>query len=240
MTRFHWWRTVFWLIPTIAIYTVVLGTLSLGSSLLTRRGYFAHRCARVWSWLILATTGVRVQVRGLERLQPGTTYVFVANHQSIYDIPVIFASLPYQLRIIAKDSLGSFPFLGWHLSRTGHLLVNRRNPDPRAVFNWANGLTAKGLSLIVFPEGTRSADGRVGPFKGGSLYPAVQAGLLIAPISVAGSRHVMKKGRLMTCPGEVELTIHDPIPTVAAAEPNIREVRALAARVREIVAADVR
>ncbi len=240
MKRFHWWRTVFWLIPTIAIYTIVLGTLSLCSSLLTRRGYFAHHCARLWSWLILATTGVRVQVRGLERLQLGQTYVFVSNHQSIYDIPVIFASLPYQLRIIAKDSLGSFPFLGWHLSRTGHLLVNRRHPDARAVFNWANALTANGLSLIVFPEGTRSADGRVGPFKGGSLYPAVQAGLPIVPISVAGSRHVMKKGRLITYPGEVELTVHDPIPTVAAAEPNIREVRALATRVREIVTAAVR
>lgn len=240
MTQFHWWRTVLWLIPTIAIYTVLLGTLSLGSSLFERRGHFAHRCARLWSWLILATTGVRVQVRGLERLQPGTTYVFVANHQSIYDIPVIFASLPYQLRIIAKDSLGRFPFLGWHLSRTGHLLVNRRSRDPRAVFNWANALTANGLSLIVFPEGTRSADGQLGPFKAGSLYPAVQAGLPIVPVSVAGSRHVMKKGRLMTCPGEVELTIHDPIATVAAEEPNVREVRALATRVREIVAADVR
>jgi 1-acyl-sn-glycerol-3-phosphate acyltransferase len=233
---FHWWRTVFWLIPTIAIYTIGLGTLSLGSSLFDRRGYFAHRCARTWSWLILATTGVRVHVRGLERLTPGKTYVFVANHQSIYDIPVIFASLPYQLRIIAKDSLGRFPFLGWHLSRTGHLLVNRRKPDPRAVFNWANALTAKGLSLIVFPEGTRSATGLVASFKGGSLYPAVQAGLPIVPLSVAGSRHVMKKGRLMTCPGEVELTIHDPIATVAAAEPDIRQVRALAAQVRGIIA----
>jgi 1-acyl-sn-glycerol-3-phosphate acyltransferase len=233
---FHWWRTVFWLIPTIAIYTIVLGTASLASSVFESRGYFAHWCARAWSWLILATTGVRVQVRGLDRLESGKTYVFVANHQSIYDIPVIFASLPYQLRIIAKDSLGNFPFLGWHLRRTGHLLVDRRKPDPRAVFNWANSLTSKGLSLIVFPEGTRSADGRLGPFKGGSLYPAVQAGLPIVPISVAGSRHVMMKGRLMTCPGEVALTIHDPIPTVAAAEPDIREVRRLASRVRDIIA----
>ena len=236
ITRFHWWRTVLWLIPTIAIYTIVLGTLSLASSLFEHRGYFAHWCARAWSWLILATTGVRVQVRGLDRLQMGKTYVFVANHQSIYDIPVIFTSLPFQLRIIAKQSLGSFPFLGWHLSRTGHLLVDRRKPDPRAVFNWANGLTSKGLSLIVFPEGTRSATGAVGAFKGGSLYPAVQAGLPIVPITIEGSRHVMRKGRLMTCPGEVGLTIHEPIATVAAAEPNIREVRALAARVRETVA----
>lgn len=223
----------------IAIYTIVLGTLSIGSSLFESRGYFAHRCARLWSWLILKTTGVRVRVAGLERLEPGRTYVFVANHQSIYDIPVIFASLPYQLRIIAKDSLGSFPFLGWHLSRTGHLLVNRRKPDPRGVFNWANALTRKGLSLIVFPEGTRSATGHVGAFKGGSLYPAVQAGLPIVPLSVAGSRHVMRKGRLMTCPGEVDLIVHDPIPTEAAAEPDIRQVRALASRVRAIIAPPV-
>jgi len=233
---FHWWRTVFWLIPTIAIYTIVLGTLSLGSSVVDSRGHFAHWCARTWSWLILATTGVRVEVRGLERLVPAKTYVFVANHQSIYDIPVLFASLPYQLRIIAKDSLGRFPFLGWHLSRTGHLLVNRRKVDPRGVFEWANGLTGKGLSLLVFPEGTRSATGHLGPFKGGSLYPAVQAGLPIVPISVSGSRHVMRKGRLMTCPGDVELVVHEPIATEAAREPDIRAVRALAARVREIIA----
>ena len=225
-----------WLIPAITVYTIVLGTLSIGSSLFERRGYFGHWCARSWSRLILWTTGVRVQVRGLERLQPGATYVFAANHQSIYDIPVLFASLPFQLRIIAKRSLGRFPVLGWHLSRTGHLLVDRRQPDPRAVFAWANALTAKGLSLMVFPEGTRSATGRVAPFKGGSLYPAVQAGLSIVPLSVIGSRHVMRKGQLTTCPGDVELVIHDPIETIAAVEPNIREVRALAARVRAVIA----
>ncbi len=236
---FHWWRTVFWLIPTIAVYTIVLGTLSLGSSVFDSRGYFAHWCARTWSWLILATTGVRVQVRGLERLQVGKTYVFVANHQSIYDIPVIFTALPYQLRIIAKESLGRFPFLGWHLSRTGHLLVDRRKPDPRSVFAWANSLTARGLSLIVFPEGTRSATGLVGPFKGGSLYLAVQAGLPIVPISIAGSRHVMRKGRLMTCPGEVDVFVHQPIPTEGASDPDVRAVRALATHVRDVIAPTV-
>ena len=115
----HWWRTVFYLIPAISIYTIVLGTASLLSSLFDKRGYFAHRCARVWSWLILATTGVSVDVLGLRALEPGRTYVFVSNHQSIYDIPVVFASLPFQLRIIAKESMGQFPFLGWHLRRTG-------------------------------------------------------------------------------------------------------------------------
>ena len=109
---FHWWRTVFYLIPAITVYTIVLGALSIVSSLFDRRGFFAHRCARLWSWLILETTGVRVTVEGLDRIVPGTTYVFVSNHQSIYDTPVVFASLPYQLRIIAKASLARFPVLG--------------------------------------------------------------------------------------------------------------------------------
>ncbi len=91
---YHWWRTVFYLIPAITLYTIVLGAASIVSSLFDRRGYFAHRCARAWSWLILKTTGVRVTIEGLERITPGTTYVFVSNHQSIYDTPVIFASLP--------------------------------------------------------------------------------------------------------------------------------------------------
>jgi 1-acyl-sn-glycerol-3-phosphate acyltransferase len=232
---FHLLRTVFWLIPTIAVYTIVLGMLSIGSSLVESRGYFAHACARAWSWLILATTGVRVTVIGLERLNPKQTYVFAANHQSIYDIPVLFSSLPYQLRIIAKQSLGNFPFLGWHLRRTGHMLVDRKRPDPMRIFRWANSLTSRGLSLIIFPEGTRSLDGRVAPFKGGPFYSAVQAGLPIVPISVIGSRHVMRKGQLTTKPGDVTLVVHDPIPTVAAPEPDMRQVRALAARVREVV-----
>lgn len=224
-----------WLIPTIAVYTIVLGFASVTSSFFDRRGYFAHGCARAWSWLILATTGVEVSVRGLERLVPGKTYVFVANHQSIYDIPCLFWSIPFQLRIIAKDSLGRFPVLGAHLKRTGHLLVDRRKPDRSSVFDWASRLTANGLSLIIFPEGTRSRDGFMGKFKGGSIMLAMQAGLPLVPISVVGSRHVMKKGELTTRPGHVTLVVHEPIETVASEHPSVAEVRELADRVREII-----
>jgi 1-acyl-sn-glycerol-3-phosphate acyltransferase len=238
MPPFHWWRTVFFLIPAIAVYSIVLGTLSIGSSLFQRSGYFAHHCARAWSWLILATTGVDVEVRGLARLTPGRTYIFVSNHQSIYDIPIIFWHLPWQLRIIAKASLGSFPFLGWHLSRTGHLLVDRRRPDPLGILKRWKGLVSRGLSLIVFPEGTRSADGQVGRFKGGSFLLAIQAGLPIVPISVSGSRRVMQKHRLMTCPGHVRLVVHDPVPTEGLEE-TAEAARRLALQVREIVRNDV-
>lgn len=232
---FHLLRTVFWLIPTIAVYTIVLGIASLTSSLFDRRGYFAHNCARAWSWLILATTGVEVTVQGLERIVPGKTYVFVANHQSIYDIPVLFWNIPFQLRIIAKESLGNFPMLGPHLKRTGHMLVDRSKPDRAGIFGWASRLTSNGLSLIVFPEGTRSRDGRMSKFKGGSIMLAMQAGLPIVPISVVGSRHVMKKGELTTRPGHVTLIVHDPIETEANAEPSVEQVRGLADQVRDVI-----
>jgi 1-acyl-sn-glycerol-3-phosphate acyltransferase len=232
---FHWFRTVFWLIPTIAVYTIVLGMASITSSFFDRRGHFAHQCARVWSWLILATTGVEVSVQGLGRLVPGKTYVFVANHQSIYDIPSLFWSIPFQLRIIAKESLGNFPMLGPHLKRTGHMLVDRSKPDRSGIFGWASRLTSNGLSLIVFPEGTRSRTGMMGKFKGGSLMLAMQAGLPIVPISVIGSRHVMKKGELTTRPGRVSVIVHQPIETAANLEPSVGDVRELADRVREVI-----
>lgn len=232
---FHLLRTVFWLIPTIGVYTIVLGIASITSSFFDRRGHFAHRCARAWSWLILATTGVEVTVHGLERLVPGKTYVFVANHQSIYDIPCLFWSIPFQLRIIAKESLGNFPMLGPHLKRTGHMLVDRSKPDRAGIAGWASRLTSNGLSLIVFPEGTRSADGYMRKFKGGSIMLAIQAGLPIVPISVVGSRHVMKKGELTTRPGHVTLIVHDPIETASTTEPSVEDVRQIADRVRDVI-----
>jgi 1-acyl-sn-glycerol-3-phosphate acyltransferase len=232
---YHWWRTVLFLIPAISLYTLVLGVLSIASSFFDRRGFFAHWCARTWSRLILVTTGVRVEVAGLEQLQSDGAYVFVSNHQSIYDIPVLFWSLPFQLRIIAKASLGRFPILGWHLQRTGHMLVDRRHPDRSRIFSWASRLTTNGLCLIVFPEGTRSADGRVGTFKAGSFLVALEAGLPVVPISVVGSRHVMLKGRLATYPGRVRVVVHAPIDTAGL---KGSDPRALADRVRLAIASE--
>ena len=236
---FDWWRTVFFLIPTIAVYTVVLGSVSVVSSLADRTGFFAHRCARAWSWLILATTGVDVRASGIDALTPGRTYIFVSNHQSIYDIPILFETLPYQLRIIAKKSLGRFPFLGWHLQRTGHLLVDRRSPDPRGILRHWTELVSKGLSLIVLPEGTRSTDGRVGRFKAGSFLLAIQAGLPIVPVAVSGSRHVMRKNRLMVKPGKVTVVVRAPIETQRRYEPTVEDAKRLATDVRAQIRAIV-
>ena len=222
---------MFYLIPAVSVYTVVLGAASLASTLFDRSGDFAHRCARAWAWLILRTTGVRVHASGLARIDPSRSYVFAANHQSIYDIPIVFTSLPSQLRIVAKQSLGRVPFLGWHLHMAGHLLVDRQNPGAGIVKKMAR-LAGERHSLIVFPEGTRSVDGGVAPFKGGSFVFALDSGMPIVPISIAGSRHVMKKGRLMVCPGDVSLTVHEPIDTTGIGRGSVRE---LADRVRDIV-----
>jgi 1-acyl-sn-glycerol-3-phosphate acyltransferase len=230
---FHWWRTVFFLIPAIAVYTIVLGTLSIGSTLFDRRGRFAHGCARLWSWLILATTGVNVTRTGLDLVPRGRPYLFISNHQSIYDIPIVFWTLPFDLRIIAKASLGTFPFLGWHLARTGHVLVQRENPRA-STFRQVKNLMLDGHSLIVFPEGTRSRDGRVGPFRTGIFVLAIESGLPVVPIAVRSSRHVMLKGRLMTCPGDVSLQVFEPISTTGLAR---QEAKALAGRVRAIICA---
>jgi 1-acyl-sn-glycerol-3-phosphate acyltransferase len=235
MPPYYWWRTVFFLIPCVAVYTIVFGTISLLSSFFDRKGHFAHWCARMWSRCILATSRVRVVARGLEQLEPGRTYVFVANHQSLFDIPILFWTLPYQLRIIAKDSLGQIPFIGWHLRRTGHMLVDRNRPAPTTILRWASRLTSNGLSLIVFPEGTRSRDGRVARFKGGSFYLALEAGLPVVPLSVIGSRHVMLRGRVTTYPGEVGLIVHEPIDTRGMAGADARE---FGEHVRRIVAPD--
>jgi 1-acyl-sn-glycerol-3-phosphate acyltransferase len=223
---------VFFLIPVIGIYTIVLGTVSLASSIVERRGRLAHRCARTWARLILWTTGVRVRITGLDRARANASYVFVSNHQSIYDIPIVFAALPRDLRIVAKASLGHFPFLGWHLRTAGHLLVDRARPGAGVVKRMRR-LVADGASIIVFPEGTRSVDGAVGRFKGGIFLLAIEARLPIVPVTIDGSRHVMKKGRLMVCPGEVSLTLHDPIPTEGLSRDD---ARVLAERVRSVVA----
>jgi 1-acyl-sn-glycerol-3-phosphate acyltransferase len=236
---YHWWRTVFFLIPAITVYTIVLGALSLISSLVDSRGNLAHGCARLWSRLVLGTTGVRVHVTGLDRVTPGRTYIFVANHQSHYDTPIVFSALPFQLRIIAKKSLARFPVLGWHLKRGGHVFVDRQHPDRAGILRRWRALVADGLSLVTYAEGTRSADGRVAKFKAGSFLLAIEAGLPIVPLSIVGTRRVMPKGRLRAEPADVRLVVHDPIEPPRLEAPTIQDAKLLADRVRAIVAEPV-
>jgi 1-acyl-sn-glycerol-3-phosphate acyltransferase len=228
-TTFHFWNTVLVLIPLVAIFTIVLGAASLAASLFDRTGRASHGCARLWSRLILLVSRTRVVVRGTP--PPRGTYVYTANHQSIYDIPILFWSIRRQMRIIAKASLGRIPFLGWHLRLAGHLLVDRDNPGP-GILKRMRRLVADHASLIVFPEGTRSRDGKVAKFKGGVFLLAIEHQLPIVPVSVTHSRHVMLKDYVTVRPGVVVVTIHPPVSTEGMTRANARE---LSERVKAIV-----
>jgi len=232
---YHWWRTVFYLIPVIAAATIVLGVVSLVAGLFDRTGRAPHRCARWWSRWILWTTGVRVTVSGAPLPPARTSAIYVANHASFYDIPILFSTVPAELRIMAKATLGRVPFIGWHLQRSGHVLVDRARPGA-SIFKKMQKLASQESSAIVFAEGSRTRDGRVGRFKGGIFLLAIETGLPIVPISISGTRAIMPKNRLMTCPGDVRVVVHDPIATSGM---NRDAARELADRVREIVASGV-
>lgn len=227
---FHWWRTVVFLIPALATYTIVLGTASLVAGLLDRRGNWAHNVARLWAWLIVRTSGVRMRRTG-QRLPPDAeSAVFVANHGSFYDIPIVFNALPRQLRLMAKASLIYVPFIGWHLHRSGHVLVDRTKPGA-AIFSRMQRMARSGASLLVFPEGGRN-NGTLQPFKRGIFLLAIEHHLPIVPVTILGNRDVMPKGRLMVLPAGVRVVIHEPISTESMTR---EDARPLAARVEAVV-----
>ena len=223
---YHWWRTVFWLVPTIALYTIALGVLSLGASL-AGNPFFAHRCAQWWARLILWTTGVTIERDGAPLPPAEAGCIVVANHASFYDIPILFTAIPRQLRIMAKATLGYVPFIGWHLRLSGHLLVNRSKPGA-SIFKKMQRMARSGA------EAGRSGGGDLLKFKGGVFLLAIESGLPIVPVTIAGSRLVMPKGRLRACPATVRVTVHPPIATAGLSRDG---ARALAEQVRGIIAA---
>jgi 1-acyl-sn-glycerol-3-phosphate acyltransferase len=207
-------RATLFSIPAIAILTIVLGLVSIACSLWDRTGNTQHRIARFWSRVLLRFGWVRCVATGVEKLDPAKSYVLVSNHASYIDTPVIVSSLPLQFRFLAKKGLFSIPFLGWHLSRAGHIPVIR--DDPRAslktLADGARLIRETGTSLLLFPEGGRSPE-RLQPFKDGAAYFAIKAGVPIVPIGLVNAREVLPMDTLAIRPGTVELHVGDPIST---------------------------
>ena len=215
----------------IYFYTAVCGTASVCGSIFDGRGRWQHGCARAWSWLILKTSGIRVKVEGVENVSASETLIFCANHQSAMDIPILFANLPVQFRFLAKRPLFDLPFLGWHLRRSGHIPVDRDRPhEARKSFDQAAAKIREGSSVVLFAEGHRSRDGKVGPFKAGSFYLAILAGAPIVPITLNGTRWVLEPDTYHVRRGQTEVIIHKPVPTVGL---TLEDVDALCARVRD-------
>jgi 1-acyl-sn-glycerol-3-phosphate acyltransferase len=200
--------------PLIVLFTITMGTLSLGASVFDGSGRVQHRIARAWAGMLLWVSGVKVRVQGLEKLDPARSYVLVANHMSYMDTPLVLASIPLEFRFFAKRELFHIPFLGWHLRRAGHLPVLRG--DARAslkvLTHGAKLIHDRKLSALLFPEGGRAAD-ELRAFKEGAAYLAIKAGVPVVPIGIAGTRAVLPIGSYVVRPGQVSLRIGAPIET---------------------------
>lgn len=217
--------------PLIYFYTVVCGTLSLCGSIVDSGGRWQHRCARWWSWLILKTSGIRVKVQGLENVHARETMIYCANHPSAMDIPILFVNLPIQFRFLAKRSLFHLPFLGWHLRRSGHIPIDRQRPrEALKGFDQAAKRIREGNSVVMFPEGGRSRTKEMLRFKGGSFYLAIRSGVPIVPITLNGTRAVLKPDTYHVRPGQTEMIIHAPISTAGL---TLDDVDSLSERVRK-------
>jgi 1-acyl-sn-glycerol-3-phosphate acyltransferase len=176
---------------------------------------------------------VKVEVFGTDRLTRGTTYVLASNHQSLFDTPIVFACLPLSFRILYKRSLNRIPFLGWHLFLSGHIGVERQNPTKaRESLERAAVRIRNGTSVVVFPEGTRSYDGKMGNFKKGSFRLAIKANTPVVPLAIANSHLVMRRGEVTVYPRTVQLHIGEPISVEGMGEDD---AGALSNRVRAIV-----
>ncbi len=217
--------------PLIYFYTVVCGTLSLGGSFVDSGGRWQHKCARMWSWLILKTSGIRVKVEGLENVNPHETVIYCANHPSAMDIPILFVNLPIQFRFLAKRSLFRLPFLGWHLHRSGHIPIDRQRPrEALKGFDQAAKRIKEGSPVVMFPEGRRSRTTEMLPFKSGSFYLAIRSGVPIVPITLNGTRAVLKPDTYHVRAGQTQMIVHPPISTAGL---TLEDVDALSDRVRK-------
>jgi len=208
------------LLRTAAIYvwvifsTLLFSLLAIATSLVTRSGNSVHRVGRMWSRSILAASGIQVAVSGMERIDPARPYIFMSNHQSNFDIPVLLAHLPVQFRWLAKAELFKIPVFGRAMRGAGYISIDRA--DREAAFKSlgeASEAIRKGVAIMIFPEGTRSLDGTLKPFKKGGFVLAVDAGVPIVPVAIRGTHAIMAKRTWIIRPRDVAVEVGEPIDT---------------------------
>lgn len=218
----------------ICMITVPVALLAMLLGPFDPYGNRVHQITRIWTRLILAISGVAVKVRGLSQLDPKRQYVFMVNHQSYIDIPVLVRSLlAFQLRWIAKRELLWVPLFGWAMWAAKHITVNRSDRfDALGSLKKAKEQMKGGISLVFFPEGTRNSNGGLLPFKRGGLLLAVKTRTPIVPITINGSSAVLPKGDWRIRGGEIEVTVGAP---VAVEHYRPRNLRILALRLQELI-----
>jgi 1-acyl-sn-glycerol-3-phosphate acyltransferase len=191
-----------------SVGAVVLGTID-------RTGDLVFWLARLWARVILGVPGVKLEVKMHGRLESGRPYVFMANHASMVDIWAMLVAIPASFRFIAKKQLSRIPLFGWAMSAGKFIFIDRQNTaSARRTMGEAARRIRSGQSVMIFPEGTRTRDGRLGPFKKGGFHLAMDSGASIVPVAIRGSREVMPRGAALIHAGMVSVEVDEPIPTV--------------------------
>jgi 1-acyl-sn-glycerol-3-phosphate acyltransferase len=216
--------------PLIWCYTIVLAISSLLSSFIDRDGRIQHAHARLWSWLILKTSLSPLTVHGFDRIDTSKPRLYAVNHASAMDIPVLYVGLPFQFRIVAKKELFRYPFMGWHLSRSGQVRIDQQNPAKSiGMLKSAVKTLQSGMPLVIFPEGGRTPSGEVKEFLAGAFFMAIKAQADIIPMAIVGTYEMLKMNTFHIKPRPLQLLVGDPIPTTGL---TLRDMEALSSRVK--------
>ena len=218
----------------VAVYTVACGTAACLASPFDRDGRALVWLARRWVASILATCGIEVRTDGLERIPRDRPCVYMSNHQSVFDVAAIVATLPVHWKFVAKRELTWIPFFGWALALSRQVIVDRRD-RASSVHNLARAAerVRAGASVIIFPEGTRSPDGALQEFKSGGFHLAIRAAVPIVPVTVSGSCAITPPKSLRIESGWVLVRYGEPIPTAGL---RVEDRGDLKRRVREAIA----
>jgi 1-acyl-sn-glycerol-3-phosphate acyltransferase len=208
MIRTIIWFTYFWLYMLVSLPLSIY--LNFKSE--EKRHQATANSAKKWASRLLSLAGAKANVIGIENIPPDEAVLFVSNHQGAFDIPLLLAHLGRPFGFIAKEELQNLPFINHWMRNLKCVFIKRGNPR-EAVKAITEGISLlkSGHSLLVFPEGTRSKDGQLLPFKPGSLKLATKSGVSVIPITIKGSIHLMKKSSLMIQPGTVNIIVHPPI-----------------------------
>jgi 1-acyl-sn-glycerol-3-phosphate acyltransferase len=179
-----------------------------------RKGWIVHRYARIWGWSIVKSSGVRVALSGGDHIEKGKPHVLMANHQGAFDIFSLLGFLPVDFKWLAREEIFKIPILGWAMAAAGYISIDRKGKKKalKAVER-AVAKIREGTSVLVFPEGTRSPDGKIHPFKKGGFTLAIKAGAPIVPISIRGSRDVLPRSSISVRPGTIEIIVGKTIRT---------------------------
>lgn len=216
---------------TVAVW--VLGIISTVSAFLLialvwpfdRRGALKHYFCVLWARSIIAVSGVKVSVAGLQNVPRDRAVLFLSNHQGAFDIPAIQSVLPVHFLWVAKKSLFKVPVVGWSMRLTGYISIDRDNPaEAVKSMEEASERMSEGISVVIFPEGTRSETGALLPFKRGAFMLAKKSGVPIVPVAVQGTNMIKKKGSFLVNPAKVRISIGRPIPIGASDEKELRNM----------------